>query len=373
MIKEKQVVILGLLSDTHENPNQAIERIVQIFISHGVEGIIHFGDIEPKHVNQKLFANLPVYCALTDEQIKDNGPDFFKAPGWTFTVPGERVIKIGDDHYYVGHKRTWDFLVGSQSKFWEWIYGISKELHNVWKFGSGHTHRQVFLRSGEVDFINPGAAKGSDGVAKGFEYAILNTDTGEIIFSRIQNPKPIAKPLKVAAISDTLDVTVMNPPFWSRLAEKFHLEEVTHVIHCGNIYTDDIGKAELAGFQVHYILRHDQVDKKRKPDNWILIQEENPIVKLNGYKFCVQMAMGPELFNKSEFQMHEMSKQIRLQFPEIQFLLSGSTPNAFYEEGENIILLNPGDASRYNNFAIIGLPGYDITFGLITPAPLPPL
>lgn len=366
-------MILGLISDTHENPNQAIERIMRVFLASGVEGIIHFGDIEPEHVNQKLFGNLPVYCALTDEQIKDYEPDFFKAPGWIFTLPGNRIIKIGDDYYYVGHKRTWDFLVGSQSKFWQWIYGIRKEYHNVWKFGSGHTHRQVFLRSGEVDFINPGAAKGSDGVARGFEYAILNTETGDIVFSRIQNPKPTAEALKVAVISDTLDVTVMNPPFWAKLAEKFRKEGVTHVIHCGNVYTEDIGKVELSDFEVHYNLRPGQDDKKKKPDNWILIPGDNPMVKINGYKFCVQMALGPELFNKSEFQMHEMAKRIRLQFPEIQFLLSGSTPNAFYEEGENIVLLNPGDASRYSNFAIIGLPGYDISFGLVKPDMLPPL
>jgi predicted phosphodiesterase len=366
-------MILGWISDTHENPNQAIERIVRIFQGHGVEGIIHLGDIEPEHVDQGLFGNLPVYCALTDEQIKDHGAGFFKADGWVFTLPGDRIIKIGDDHYYVGHKRSWDFLVGSQSRFWEWIYGIRKEFHNVWKFGSGHTHRQVFLRSGEVDFINPGAARGSDGVAKGFEYAILNTDTGDIIFSRIQNPKPVAEPLKVAVISDTLDVTVMNPPFWSKLAERFRRDGVTHVIHCGNIYTEDIGRPELSGIEVHYNLRPGQEDRERKPDNWILVPGHSPMVKIKGYKFCVQLSMGPELFNKSEFQMHEMSKQIRLQFPEIQFLLSGSTPNAFYEEGENIVLLNPGDASRYSNFAIIGLPDYDISFGLIRPDPLPAL
>lgn len=366
-------MILGLISDTHENPNQAIERIMRIFLSSGVEGIIHFGDIEPEHVDQNLFGSLPVYCALTDEQIKDYGADYFNAPGWVFTLPGDRIIKIGADYYYIGHKRTWDFLVGSQSKFWEWIYGIRKEYHNVWKFGSGHTHRQVFLRSGEVDFINPGAAKGSDGVAKGFEYAILNTETGEIVFSRIQNPKPTASALKVAVISDTLDVTVMNPPFWSKLAEKLREQGVTHVIHCGNIYVEDIGKGELSEFTVYYNLRPGQDDKKKKPDNWCLIPWDSPMVKINGYKFCVQMAMGPELFNKSEFQMHETAKQIRLQFPEIQFLLSGSTPNAFYEEGENIVLLNPGDASRYSNFAIIGLPSYDISFGLIKPDMLPPL
>ncbi|MCX6796599.1 MAG: hypothetical protein NTW06_03835, partial [Candidatus Falkowbacteria bacterium] len=148
---------------------------------------------------------------------------------------------------------------------------------------------------------------------------------------------------------------------------------VTHIIHCGNIYSTDIGLDVLSEFKVYYNLRPDQEDRKDKPANWSLISRDDPVEEIDGYKFCVLLAMGPELFNKSESQMHEISMQILSKYPEIYFLLCGSTWNSFLEEGEGLMFLNPGDASRNGNFAIIELPRYEITFGRIQSDPLPPL
>jgi predicted phosphodiesterase len=372
-------MILGIISDTHEDKDRATPYIIDEFRKRGVEVIIHCGDIELKDVNSMLYDNFPVFCAITEEQVKDYGPSCpVKKPyNWIFTYPSEsgekRIKNLGPCYAYVGHKRSFDFLLNSQHKLWETLSNIRKNFHNVRVFCSGHTHHQILLRSRLSDFINPGAVMEAFGAAGGNEFATLDTETEEIVFSRIQNPKPIKKTIRVAVISDTLDVTEMDPIFWPNLAERLKKGGVTHIIHCGNINTADIGTDVLSEFKVYYNLRPDQDDRKDKPENWILIPRDDPVREIDGYKFCVQLAMGPELFNKSESEMHEISMKILQKYPEIYFLLCGSTWNSFLEEGEGLMYLNPGNASRNGNYAIIELPRYEITFGRIQPDPLPPL
>lgn len=366
----------GILSDTHKDRDGVIPYIIAEFRKRGVEAVIHCGDIEMEHVDPMLFCGFPVFCALTDEQVKDFGSScpVKKPSNWVFTYPGERRIQnLGPCYAYIGHKRSFDFLLNSQHILWEKISQIRKDSHNVRLIFSGHTHHQILMRSRLVDFINPGAIEDSFGAAGGYEFAILDTDKEEIIFSRIQNPAPTKKLLRVGVISDTLDVAEMNPGFWGKLRDRFKEKKVTHIIHCGNIYTSDIGIGELSDFEVRYNLRPKQDDKMDKPNNWHLIQSEYPVEDIEGYKFCVKLALGPELFNKSESQMHGISMSILSEYPEIHFLLCGSTWNSFLEEGEGLMFLNPGNASRNDNFAIIELPKYEITFGRIQPDPLHPL
>ena len=62
---------------------------------HKVEAIIHCGDIEPRHLQPELFGNLPVFCALIEEQI---GRKEFETPpaGGIFTKPGHRIVQLDD-------------------------------------------------------------------------------------------------------------------------------------------------------------------------------------------------------------------------------------------------------------------------------------
>jgi len=100
-------MILGILSDTHEDKMNAIPHIITEFKKRGVELIIHCGDISPKHLNAQLFGNLPVICALTEGQ---NEECFTIPPNkWSFTVPDKRVVTMGGIKLYVGHKRAYEY------------------------------------------------------------------------------------------------------------------------------------------------------------------------------------------------------------------------------------------------------------------------
>ncbi len=52
-------MIIGILSDTHTDKANAIPHIVKEFKRRYVEVIFHCGDIEPIHLDPKLFGNLP--------------------------------------------------------------------------------------------------------------------------------------------------------------------------------------------------------------------------------------------------------------------------------------------------------------------------
>ena len=62
-------MIWGIISDTHKDKMNAIPHIMAEFRKHGVTHIIHCGDIKPEHLNAELFNNLPVVCALVEEQV----------------------------------------------------------------------------------------------------------------------------------------------------------------------------------------------------------------------------------------------------------------------------------------------------------------
>jgi putative phosphoesterase len=367
----------GIMSDTHKDKDGATKHIVAEFKRRGVEAIVHCGDIEPEHVNREYYDDFPMTCALTDEQVdcykdNENGCPMPRLSGWKFTYPGKRIVELDGRNVYAGHKRSFDFLLKSEHELREMLNRIRNEYNNVrWMF-SGHTHHQAMMGN-LITFINPGAVELAVGVAGGYEFAILDTETEEIIFSRIQNPPPIKKLLNVGVISDSLDVSGMNPEFWKKLAQRFREEEVTDIIHCGNIYVSDIGLEELSGFNVYYNLRDDQTNSSDGFENWSLVDKDNPIVEIDGYKFCVQLSMGPELVNESEFQMNDTSMKILGKFPEAKFLLCGSTRTPLFEEGEGIVFLNPGDVISNRRFAIIKLPRFEITFGRIHPEPLPAL
>ena len=107
-------MIWGVIADTHEDKMNALSHIMAEFKKRRVEAIIHAGDIEPKHLKPELFNNLPVICALVESQI--GKPEFAKSPkGWIFTKPGERVFNFCNVRIYVGHKRAFEFLAGSEA------------------------------------------------------------------------------------------------------------------------------------------------------------------------------------------------------------------------------------------------------------------
>jgi predicted phosphodiesterase len=166
------------------------------------------------------------------------------------------------------------------------------------------------------------------------------------------------------------------------LAKEFKKRDVSHIIHCGNIALSDIGRPELADFTVQYAIREDQDSDHRKmqkdkniPENWKVISENNldkgAIVKINGYRFYVQLDLGLEFMSKSELGMDSMAMQIRREHPETEFVLCGFTREALYVEGQQVTTINPGDVNTDRSFVVIHLPRREITFGHVPYEPLP--
>jgi len=379
-------MIIGVFGDTHNDKQKAIPHIIAEFEKRGVQIILNTGDIAAKHVDKELFGNFPVFCALTDEQAQicelekrtksiSQIPFCSPPPNWVFTHPGDRIVDllIGNEkvRVYLGHKRSFEILMGSENELDKTLKTISRDYDDVILVLSGHTHHQIAMKNRGITFCNPGAVERSMGIAGGYEYMIIDTDTNKLIYSRLPASQSIAPSLKVAMISDSLNISKRDPKFWKKLADTFLEANVTDIIHCGNIDLDDIGIEELNKFQIHYNLILNQ-KKTEKPDNWHQTNN-NKIVELEGYQFFVQWNLSSDLLYKSELDMQRLALQIQKQHPKINFILSGFTHTSFYEEAENLIFLNPGDIIQGRNYAIVEMPNYEITLGRIPYDPLPAL
>ena len=333
-----------------------------------MEVIFHCGDIEPRHLDPKLFGNLPVVCALIEEQ-RGTKEFCFPPNGWRYTEPGNRIVTLPNGlRFYVGHKRAFEFLAGSETQLMETLETIRKDCDGVQWLFSGHTHHQIYKQDPLISFVNPGAIESS---LDGYEFAVIDTETKGITFSRIPKTKPVNRSFSVGIISDSLNISDLDVDFWANLAKQLKKRRVRDIIHCGNICIGDIGRAELKGFNVHYSLRKDQKNPSKVSGNWKLIRRENPTVEINGYKFYVQLDLGATIFEKSEVGMGQLSLVIRKDYPETSFILFGSTNYAFLEEGEQVRIINPGDVVKNRNYSVVTLPTTEIMFDSISPPPLP--
>lgn len=359
-------MIAGVLSDTHAIDEKVVKAIVREFKKRGVEILIHCGDIEPQHINPDLFGCLPVFCALNAEQLEK--PFFEKPapPGWIYTYPGKRILDINHVRVYLGHKRSFEFLNGSERDLLSFLDTLRKDNDGLrWVF-SGHTHHQIFAQTHLVNFVNPGAVE--DGF-NGFEFAVVDTNKYETVFTRLAKTNPTIPTFSVGVVSDSLRISKLDPSFWGKLAKEMIARDARTIIHCGNIAIEDIGRPELEDFIVYYNLRPDQ-QVKHPPQNWRLIPQDEPVVDINGYRFYVELDLGISLLERTEIEMHGICLALRRQFSEIDYVLCGFTHNALFVEQDQTCLINPGDIVRDRNFAVICLPRNEITFGHV---PLDPV
>lgn len=363
-------MIIGVVSDTHADKVNALSHIMAEFKKRNVDVIVHCGDIEGKHVKSDLFLGLPVICALNPEQ--EEKPDFQNPPkNWTFTKSSKRVIDHGHIRMYVGHKRSFDFLNGTEIEMTKILNEARKVYDGLRLYFSGHTHHQIYLETPTVKFINPGAVEGG---FDGYEFAVIDTEIPQIVFSRILQSKPAITDFSIGIISDSLNVSITNPGFWKGLAEELKKRNAMTIIHCGNINPADIGRQELKDFTVYYNLRVDQKNPVNVPENWHqipLVSVEPPVVCINGYLFYVQLDLGMDLLEKTEMGMSMLSLEKRREYPEISYILCGFTHNALFVEGSEIKIINPGDVIRDRNFVVLCLPRGEVTYGHVPTDPLP--
>lgn len=367
-------MILGIISDTHDIDDNAIRHVVREFLQRGVEIIIHCGDIERQHLNPELFGNLPVVCALNAEQISKE-PFKSPPPGWSFTFPGDtRVQDLGTTERvrcYIGHRFSFDLSAEPEASFKAKLNILRRDHDGLRYAFAGHMHHQALAQTLLVTFINPGAVQLSP---DGYEFAVVDTKKGQVIFSRIPKTKYSETPFTVGIISDSLNISKLDADFWKKLAKEFHERDVSWVIHCGNIADFDIGREELADFQVYFRLRPDQ-RRKDAPENWHLIPQAPPIVNINERKFYVHPSLARIILEKSEADMHRECLKISESNPELSFILYGSTNDTYLSEEMDgrTRIMNPGDALSSRNFATVCFPRCEITIGKVPLDPLPPI
>ncbi len=380
-------MIIGVMSDTHGDSKNAIPHIIAEFKRRGVERVIHCGDIHPEHISRELFGNLPVICAIVKDQVEHPRFNDECPEGWRFTRTEKRVERLypGGEVVYVGHKRHMDFLLGTEEKFAETLTNLRMEFDGLRMVFGGHLHFQTYMHGNLVNFINPGAVETEDSIGWGYEFAIVNTENREVVFSRIL-PSPDDRPVwSLGIISDSLDISHRDQTFWKRLADEFRQRGVSQIIHCGNIAITDIGRPELGeGFTVHYAIRanqkkeYDQLKKEGKiPGNWKVIAEDNldkgGEVVINGYHIFVQLDLGFDFMTISEHHMDSRSMKIRRENPETEIVLCGFTREALLVEGQQVITINPGNTNADRSFAVFCLPRREITFGHVPIDALPAL
>ncbi len=379
--KREWVLVIG---DTHKCNRLVIEHIIRKGLEFGVGSIIHTGDIEKMHVDGELFGNLPVYCALVEDQASD--PFFVDGtpPGWIYTRSGPtRIVTLKDLIVaYIGHQKPMEFLRQSEEELCKGLGDLKMLKDKLRYVFGGHLHLQVCFSAGLITLVNPGAAENSLGW--GYEFAFVNTETGEIIYDRILHTKDSREPFSVAVISDSLDITSIDPGFWSRFADELRERDVKEVIHCGNLYLKDIGRPELADRIVHYSIRKDQLyehgkmnDTGKIPPNWKVIPDSwldnGAIVVIGGYHFYVEHDLGLVYTTLSGLGMDKKAMEIGRRFPETQFVLCGLTRTFFMLEGEQVTTINPGDLNNSHCYVVIHLPNRRITFKRVPYPELPPL
>lgn len=378
--------IIGVLADTHRDKHEATPYIIEEFRRRGVQFIFHAGDLtERKHFNPELYGNFPVCYALTEDQCKYGSGNYIcpkegffpPASNWRYTMPNHRIIEMAGELYYLGHKLPYDFYLNmKESDFDERLQKIRLENDGLrWIFG-GHTHVQTYRQGRLVSMVNPGAVEGS--VNWGYEFAVVYTQENQVVFGRVMPCPPQEEPFTVGIISDSLNVSKLDVGFWPRLRQEFINRGVSYVIHCGNISLEDIGRPELADFEVHYNLLPEQaVDMDvadawgKVPNNWHRIDPDKPIVDIKGQRFYVKLDLALDFLQLNEMGMDIMAMKIRQQFPMTNYVLCGFTNEALYYEGQQIRIINPGDANHDRNFAIVCLPRNEITFGHVPIDPLP--
>lgn len=123
---------LGLISDTHGFLDP---RLMRIF--HGVEHILHAGDIGPDYLIAQLESVAPVTAVLGNN---DASPCF----------PLTKTVGIGELKFLVHH------IVSPHALTDELRTRIARERPDAVVFG--HSHKQFCERIDGVLFINPGYA-----------------------------------------------------------------------------------------------------------------------------------------------------------------------------------------------------------------------
>jgi len=378
-------MILGIMGDTHEVEANIIKKVSADLKKRGAEVIIHTGDIESQHLDINLFCGLPVVCVLTNQQQFDRQFSF-PPSGWVFTRPGNsmispadkaqnvmeniiasklaianRIVNLGEVVIYAGHERSTDVLMNGQ-KFNEFIEILNQVYEGVRYIFTGHTHHQFLIQRNGFSWINPGAVIP---LFYEHEYAVVNTAKGEIVFTRLSQTTTATQSQTVGIISDTGNISERDSQFWQQLAIEFHERDVSIVIVGGGLRTSDIGRSELADFHVYYSLSPLVKNNLQELNNWHLISNDNPILEICSHYFLIQHNLGIDLHGQTEVEMIKLIREELKHHHHIDIVICGGIHDALFEEQQDVMIINPGDARNHRKFVTICFPRCEITFSAV--------
>ncbi len=151
------MVLVGVMSDSHDNMAN-VEKAFNIFREHGVEAIIHLGDIISPFIVKKMaelsWSGLMVYAVYgNNDGDKPLLYRLFSEKGWSIW-DGPRVIEVGGKklllmHGYNGIEHTREIAYSTASSY----KGLDAVLY-------GHTHKRDHRVVDGVLVLNPGETYG---------------------------------------------------------------------------------------------------------------------------------------------------------------------------------------------------------------------
>jgi predicted phosphodiesterase len=376
--------LILVLGDIHNAPRDYVRHVIRKGILLGVGLVVCTGDITKEYMDAELFGNLPVICALVDEQnddplYVDNTP-----VGWKYTRSGpRRLVKFPDGSVaYVGHRKATDLLRMSQEAFEKELNDLRMLQDNLRWVIVGHTHFQMCMQYELIKLVNPGSI--AQTLGSGIEFAILNTSSGEVVYDRIPFGTDDRADVSIAVLTGTGNLTHTYKKGWTEYEKEFQERNVTHII-ISNFKLSDIGVEAFKSFKaVHYAIRSDQViehnrmlkEQGRIPENWIYIPgSESPdgaVVEIEGYEFYVDLKFGYNLMKMSGVDIDNRSMAIKEKYPLSVAAVTGGLPGLFYLEGSFGTYLNSGCGEK-GNHGIIHMPALTFAFKCLPTQPLPPL
>ena len=148
LLKEARSMKIGIMSDSHDNMNN-VKKAVEIFNEHGVERVLHAGDIIAPFVTRPL---KDLNCPVVAVYGNNDGEKFylkkkFEEESKVGTIQEPPVeMELGGKRIYLTHWPHHIEILARSAVFDVVVYG--------------HTHHIDIRKVGETLIINPGEAGG---------------------------------------------------------------------------------------------------------------------------------------------------------------------------------------------------------------------
>ena len=106
-------------------------------------------------------------------------------------------------------------------------------------------------------------------------------------------------------------------------------------------------------------------DQNSKPANWHLIPNDNPVLEICSHYFLIQHKLGIDLDGKTEVEMIRFVREQSQKYQHIDIVICGGIHDALFEEQQEVMIINPGDARNHRKFVTICFPRCEVTFSSV--------